>query len=709
MGWFVKFIGYLVCALFIAGFLCFSAVRCFKNRSHFDLICNQEVASLGALLKMFPQSVLEIEKLAKTCKKDFKRRINQILLTNRSSRTFDTTFLAFDLACRKLGSVSALIEMLKYLSPDEEIREICRAKELCLGKVKIEYVYSKKLFKVLSEYNQDRLDGRVVERKLCHEEIYFIERLLESLKLEGMALDDEAFKRFKDLNKKELQLEIEFSKNIDQVCTKLQFNLDELKGVNEDLLNSLEKTEDGKIIVGLDYPTVFEIFDNCSVGKTRELVFKAFKTRAWPENDRVLADLVEARSKLADILNEKSYAHKDLKLMMVKSPERVNSFLDKILDLAKPKFAREFAKLSKELPDGVSLNENGEFNAWDLSFVNKTYRRRHFDLDENKIKEYFPLDQTITRLFDIYQNLLSLEFKIHRDVALWHEEAQVIEVFDKINKRLQGFVIIDLHPRPNKFSHACEIGIVNTIERNNRFYPAVCVVIANLPKETAGKPALLKLGDVRTFFHEFGHAMHHTLGTTKMDEFSGTGVLRDFVETPSTMFEEWLWEPEILKKLSGHYQTGESLPDQLIDKLIESRSFDQGHMFSRTVGLSKFSLDCYGPNTGTYDFPSLYNQIFAGVLPGVESKSQENMYASFGHLTGYGPKYYTYLWSMIFSADLFEHLLELGLDSPLAGQKVRALLSKGGSVRPEILLEEFLGRAPSIDALAKRTGLEDLS
>lgn len=705
----MKIIGYLICAFLIAGFLCFSAIRCIKNKSHFDFICNQEIKSVTALSKMFPEGVLEIEKLAHKCKKIFKRSINKILETNRSSRTFDTTFLAFDQACRNLGSVCALIETLKYLSPDEKIRSICGEKELCLGKVKIEHIYSKKLFQVLSEYNQDRLDGKVVERELCPEEIYFIERLLESLKLEGMALDDESFRRFKDLNKKELQFEIEFSKNIDQVCTKLEFDIDDLRGVNEDLLNSLKKTENGKLLIGLDYPTVFEIFDNCSVGKTRELVFKGFQSRAWPENDKVLADLVGVRSNMADILNEKSYAHKDIKLMMAKTPERVDAFLDKILDLAKPKCVRELEKLSNELPDGVSLNENGEFNAWDLSYVNKAYKKKHFDLDENKIKEYFPLEQTINGLFKIYQDLLSLEFKIHKNVGLWHEEAEVIEVFDKINHRLQGFVILDLHPRPNKFSHACEIGIVNTIERSNYFSPSVCAVIANLPREMAGKPALLKLNDVRTFFHEFGHAMHQILGTTKIDGFSGTGVLRDFVETPSTMFEEWLWEPEILKKLSSHYKTGQSLPDEIIENLLESRSFYQGYTFARTLGLSKFSLDCYGQNVGATDFSGLYNQIFSDVLPGVDCKSQDKMYANFGHLTGYGPKYYTYLWSMVFSADLFENLLEIGLESPLAGQKVRALLSKGGSVRPEILLEEFLGRAPSLDALAKRTGLEDLS
>lgn len=699
--------GYLL-GYTIIGFLCFLVIFSLRRKNHIDFIYNQKIESASSVVSMFPKNKLDLDKLVKKCKSVFKKNITAILATDRASRNFDSTFGALDKATRNIASVRSVLDVLKYLSPNQEMRKLARDKSLCLGKMEIELVYSKKLFKVLKDYNQDRLDKKTIDREFLAEEIYFIERMLETLELDGLAIqDDGLFDQFKSLHKAELQLGIEFSKNIDQVTTKLEFDLAELAGVNQDKLDSLERTEDGKVLVGLDYPTYFEIIKNCCIPKTRELIYKTFNSRAWPQNEVSLSKLVKTRAKMAEILGLESFAHKDIKLMMAKTPERVDSFLDEISAMAEKKFLQEFKEVTQDLPEGVCLDENGQLKGWDIAYLAENYRKTKFNLDENKIKEYFPIEKTIDGLFKIYQKLLNVEFKIHKNVGLWDDEVKIIEVFDMAKKRVQGFIIVDLYPRPNKYSHACEIGIINTVEGPNGFCPAVCCVVANLPQEMAGKPALLKLSDVRTFFHEFGHAMHQLLGTTRTNYFSGTGVLWDFVETPSTMFEEWLWEPTVLKRISSHYQTGESLPDSIIENLIESRSFFQGHMFLRAVGLSKFSLQCYRTASESVDFSKLYDEIFSSIIPQVESQSQDKMFASFGHLSGYGPKYYTYLWSMVFSADLFEHLLELGLETPLAGQKVRTLLSMGGRVRPERLLEDFLGRAPEMDALAKRFGLKE--
>lgn len=700
----MKLFGCGLCLVAVAAFFCFSAVRCLRSTNRLGLM-NAPLKNVNTVVQMFPKTPSEVEKLAKAAQESAKKKIDEVIATARAERVFDNTFGAVDAIDRIVGQANSAISTLRYLTTDDAMREKCQEKCLEIGNFVVDTLSTKEVFKVLNEYNQDRLAGKVSERKLSDEEDYFIDMQLKQLKAQGMELPNDEFEQFKVLSKESMELSMKFSKNYNGDNTKVEFSESELEGVSADFLAGLEKTDDGKFIVGVDYPSVDEIGNNCSVSETRRRHHEAFNARAWPENDKILADLIKVRAQKAKLLGHKTYAHKDMNLMMVEKPERVSAFLDKMMVMAKPKLEKELKLLTEHLPDGVELDEDGRLKLWDIKFVKESYKKNHLDLDENKVKEYFPLDKTIDGLFKIYQDLLGLEFVFHDNVDLWHKEAKIIEVRDRAKDRTQGFVAIDLHPRPNKYPHACEIPTISTLQRPDGFYPSMCTVVANLPRATSGKPALLKFNDASTFFHEFGHAMHQVLGTTLMNDFSGTGVLRDFVETPSMMFEEWLREPEVLKKLTSHYETGQPMPDDMIEKLVNNRKFDSGYFVARQLGLARYSLDCYSDPDGQPDLVKLWS-VMGEAVPGVNTSSLSKSHAAWGHLTGYASKYYTYMWSLVFACDCFEKAKELGLETPEAGAKIKMLLSKGGSLRPEKLLEDLLDRAPTMDAFGKRWGLK---
>jgi thimet oligopeptidase len=689
-------------ALFCA-FMMFSAIRCLRS-SDICSIVQRPFDRPEVLPKMFPRKEEEINRVAKLTMDNFRTTVAKVLATKAGHRTFDNTFGALDIADRQFESVYSVFHTLEMLSPKEKVRNACRQQALMLGSFQIDVLYSKQLFKVLNEYETCRAAG-LVDTNLSPEKIYYVQRCLQAFKAEGLALEEQAFARFKQIKKDLVQLCLEFSKNINTVKTKLVFSREELLGVSKNFLEWLEEDGAQNFLVGLDAPSFSEVIENCEVAATRERLYEAYNARAWPENEQLLTSILALRAELAKLLGEPNFATHDIKLMMAQSPDRINAFLDQLMGLAAPKMEQELEELRQDLPDGVELDAFGRFKLSDLAFTREAFRRKNLDLDENLIKEYFPLNSTIEGLFEVYQGLLELDFIIHKNIPLWHDDVKVIEVRDRKNFRVQGFVIIDLHPRDNKYSHACEIPIISTVDRAGEFFPAVCVVVANLPVKSQDRPSLLKLSDVRTFFHEFGHAMHQILGTTQTHYFSGTNVLRDFVETPSQMFEEWLWQPEVLKKITHHYKTGEPIPDEIVERLIANRGFDAGYWIARQVNFARYSLECHSKKDGKVDLQQLWKETYTRTIPGVDEALSLKMHANWGHLTGYSAKYYTYLWSLVFACDLFEFARVLGLESPVAGDKIRELLSSGGSKSPDQLLLDFLNRPPSMEALAVRKGL----
>ena len=315
------------------------------------------------------------------------------------------------------------------------------------------------------------------------------------------------------------------------------------------------------------------------------------------------------------------------------------------------------------------------------------------------------MEDTLKGMFDIYETFFNLRFEIAPTSEFWHEEVKLAKLFDKDTNQLLAYLLLDLHPRAHKYQHAAHFGLLSGITYEGKDLPAVSFVVANFPKSTANKPSLLKRSQVKTLFHEFGHALHSILGRTRIASFAGTNTKTDFVELPSQLLEEWLWDADILKGLTKHYQTGESLPDEQIEKIIALKQFDTGFFWQLQSYLAKISLEYYkeGVQKDLYEIVQrLYNETIKNSFADPET----HLYAHFGHLTHYGARYYSYIWSEVLTMDAFEEIKKHGLLNPEIGKKyVDKILGFGGSKDPNELLKDFLGRESNDEAFIKSLGL----
>jgi len=497
---------------------------------------------------------------------------------------------------------------------------------------------------------------------------------------------------------------LQFERTINDDATKLPLSAADLAGVPPTILARLAKDENGMYLVGVDYPTYFAMRKFAAVAATRKKLFHAFQNRAYPANMERLKTIIQKRDELARLLGFATYTDYDLDDQMAKRPAVVTQFLDGMVQKAHDKSVKE-AKLLRDLP--VTPQESrAVIQPWDLYYLKEYYQSHYLAVDTAKVAEYFPVDHVVAEVLAVYSNFLGLRFEpVHID-GLWHESVQCLKTYD-VDGRMRGYLLLDLYPRPNKYPHACMDTIVSAVKTTQwAIEPAVIAVIANFTPATQNIPGLLMFEEVLVFFHEFGHAMHGMVGATNIKSFAGTNVKRDFVEVPSQMFEEWLYDKDVLKKLSKHYQTGQPLPDNTIEQLGKLARVDIGDFILRQSALSRYSLGIFqGTN---HDVQNYFQAILEQTRPLVKCDEQDHLPANFGHLTGYGAKYYSYLWSKVYAIDLFSAIKQRGLSDPAVGRDlVNKVLGKGGSIDPERLLGDFLGRPASQEAFLTYYGLAE--
>jgi thimet oligopeptidase len=653
---------------------------------------------------LFPSTVSEIESRTLRALQDAQQKIDAIIAILHDQRTYKNTVKAFDEVCSlsNLAIDACVIQVLEMVSPNKQIRDVAHAHSIKIQEFLVDHITNNvALFHALKTYVQLNAG----KEQLTPEEQYYLDKTIDDFKRSGLDLPEAQLQEVKNLRKELAALEMEFDRNIAQDNRTITVPKEALQGLEEDFISHLKKTDDGQYILGVDYPTYFTVIENCSVEKTRKNIMHMFENRAYPINQAILKNIIAKRDQLAKKIGFASYADMDLSDQMVQTPGRARQFIENLLVKAHDKERQEFDQLIASLPEGMKLSVDRKINPWDFPYAKNQYKKKHFDIDEQKIAEYFPMEKTVAGLLDIYQKFFSVQFKSVPVSGLWHEDVTMMEVHNAKNDKLLGYFLLDLYPRDNKYSHACQVTILPATYLDGKAVPAIALVIANFPKSTATKPSLLKRNDVCTFFHEFGHALHTLFGRTKIASLSGTSVKRDFVEMPSQMLEEWLSDADMLKKISSHYKTGQPLPDDLIKRILTLKNFSSGGFVSRQLMLSLLSLDIFSDGADK-DVHTLYKSLYERCKKYVAYNPDDHMYVSFGHLTGYGAKYYGYMWSKVFALDLFDEIKKHGLLNPEIGKKYeREILSKGGSEDPNILLKRFLGREPNQEAFLKDLGL----
>lgn len=678
-------------------------------RSEEDFLAMQQsfITSLDDAMARFVRNVPEIEHKKQACITRMRELYQAVLDVPSEARTFANTMQPLDAVAGVLGEALGAIDFVNMLYPDATMHEAATNATNELRKLNEElFSGNKKVYLALVAYlehgyKKDRLDPA---------EQYLLDETMAFYKRRGMHLSDEALTKLSALKNEIDALEKEFSLNIDGDTSSITATRAQLAGMNEAVVNALEKTGDDCYLLRCDYPTASEVQGYCSDADTRKRFFEAFGNRAYPANMAVLEKMLNLRDQFAQVLGFESFAAYEISGEMAKSPERVASFLQQLVNKATAKAQQEVALVKQDLPAGVELDEKGRFNPWDYGYVCSQYKKKHLKVDQREIAEYFPVDTALQGMLNIYQQLLSLSFTVLEPTWAWHDDVRVLEVKNAKTGLLFGYVALDLYPRPGKYGHACCGMVVSSVlnekaEASGGREPGLAVVVANFPRATADKPALFKHSDVETFFHEFGHAMHCMMAATKLYSHAGYQTKTDFVELPSQIFEEWLYDRDLLKSLSSHYKTGEPLPDHLIDTLIALKQFDSGQMVLGQVRNALMSLRYHlaGQNKDT---DAIRLELGEQLLPHIAPTQTTHFQANFGHLGGYSSRYYGYLWSQVFALDVFYQLRPRGLVNPATGDWfVSEILGKGGSKDPNEMLRSFLGREPKIDAFFDDLGL----
>lgn len=658
--------------------------------------------------KLFPQTVAQIEPQVKNVEKEIDQRVAAMLAVTPKKRTFANTAQAYDDIFRIMRNVQSPLEIIKYVSPQPAVRAAAEDAVVELYRFSQNaFLKNKRVYEAFKAY----VDGNARNESLSDEQRYYLQTQMRMFEHDGLMLPEEQLEQLKRLFNEIAHLWVTFDHNISDDTTTVVCTKQELAGVPESVVNGLARTRGGDYLVGVDYPAVFAVLKYAHDEQTRRRVYEAFENRAYPANYAVLKQLIEKRTQVAKLLGFDSYAAYEISNEMARTPAAVEEFLANVGKKIGEKFDKEVADLLQDLPEGVTLTIEGKLKRWDSFYVREQYKQKHLHIDDKSLTEYFPVDHVLHEAFDMYQQFLGLRFEPVKSVHLWHDSVIAFAVYRVRDGALQGYLVLDLYPRPGKYSHACELEAVPAQIINNVRCPAVICLITNFPRGVDGKPGLFKLRDVEVLFHELGHAMHNMVNNTHLFAFtctaSGCANKIDFIEMPSQMFERFVEYPAVLRRLSRHYKTGQPLPEQTIEALSTIERFDSGQNNIIALLKSLLSLQLYAQKNP--DIDELYRSILSSLFGNHFYWDDASHFpANFNHLTEYGSRYYGYLWSMVFAADVFDAIKKRGGLTPEVGARlVDDILSKGSSVDPQIMLEKFLERAPTTDAFFALLGMKD--
>lgn len=455
------------------------------------------------------------------------------------------------------------------------------------------------------------------------EEARLAEKIALDFKRNGLDLSAEAKEKMKEIKKRMAELSIAFSKNVNEDKTERLFTREQLEGMPEDFLSGLKMSEKDGVTYyhcTMKYPEIIPIQKLCKVDATRREMDLANSTRCR-DNVEILTELVKLRKQAANLLGYKTHADFKLEVKMAKTTSEVMTFLGDLTKLLRPLAEQEMTKLlSLKKAEKEARGEpfDGKINSWDVNYYNNILLTTEYQVDNEAIKPYFPMEAVTTGMLELYEELFSIKCVEVPNAETWHPDVRLFEVFDAESGELCGQFYLDLHPRDNKYTHAACFGLVpgHTKADGTRQHP-VAAMVANFTKSTPERPSLLLHNEVVTYFHELGHVFHQILSKTKFARFHGTAVERDFVEAPSQLLENWCYEYPILKRLSKHYKTGEPIPESLAQPLAKSKNVLAGLLNLRQAFFATYDMKIHSIATEEEEANLDLNKLWEELRPAV--------------------------------------------------------------------------------------------
>jgi thimet oligopeptidase len=611
------------------------------------------------------------------------------LLAVTGPRTVENTLRPFDDAQNQLAIAGNNTALLYSLADSAPLRDKGQAMTAKVSSAATDLSLNQKVYSALSAIPLPADDPATR---------HYIERTLLEYRLSGVDKDDATRAKIRALQDKITDLSLTFGRNVADGTLKITAAKQELDGLPADYIALHKPAADGTYTLTTEQPDVGPVLNFATSTDLRNKLFLAYTQRAYPKNVQVLRDLLTARQDLATTLGYAHYADLATADQMIGSAAGVERLIQQVDDASRAAAGKEYAQLlafAQQRQPGIASISQADSRYWV-----EQYRRAQFSFDAQSVRPYFPYDKVQTGILKTASRLFHVSFKPVKDAVVWDKSVDTFDVYDAAQAsqgKLLGRIYLDMHPRDGKDKWFSSAPVVPGI-RGHQFPEGM--LVCNFSGGTAGDPGLMEYDEVVTFFHEFGHLMHHILGSQgPWSAAGGFNVEGDFVESPSQMLEEMFHDPAILQSFGKHYQTGETLPASLIAKMNAASAYGRARWLQGQLLYSSYSLQVHNQAPASIDFDALFAADQARFSP-FTPVAGDRTFASFTHLTGYASNYYTYVLDKVIAIDFFAQFDKRNLlDGPTAMRYRRAVLEPGANKPAAELVKDFLGREQNMDAL----------
>lgn len=635
------------------------------------------------------------------------------IVNNPDTPTFENTIEALENSGELLSKVTEVFFNLLSAETTDEMDELAQKLSPILSEHGNNITLNEKLFERVKAVYEN-----VDKNSLTKEQQRLLQDSYDSFVRNGANLNEEDKQKYRQLTSELGVLSLQFSQNKLKDLNAFTLHITdeaELEGLPESAVDAAKEEAKSRNLEGwvftLQAPSYGPFLTYSAKRELRKQMYMAYNTICTHDNENnnldIVKQIVNHHREIAQLLGYKTYADYTLVKRMAQNSETVYNLLNQLLEAYKPtakKEVEEVRKMAKELTG----DEQFELQPWDFGYYSNKLKERDYNINSEMLRPYFELSKVKKGVFGLATKLYGISFKLNKDIPVYHPDVEAYEVFDKDGKYL-AVLYCDFHPRKSKKSGAWMTSYKEQwIDKNGvNSRPHVSVTM-NLTKPTAEKPSLLTLGEVETFLHEFGHSLHGMFANTKYKSLSGTNVYWDFVELPSQFMENYAVEKDFLNTFAFHYQTGEPLPDELIQRIVKSRNFNVAYACLRQLSFGLLDMAYYTKETAFDDDVREFEKLAWKETQLLPQVPEACMSVQFSHIMagGYSAGYYSYKWAEVLDADAFSLFKQNGIFDCATAQRFREnVLSKGGTELPMDLYIRFRGQKPSIDALLKRNGI----
>ncbi len=599
------------------------------------------------------------------------------MLQAKGPRTIENTLEPYNEALLHADNAAYASGLIESVHPDSTVRSVAEEETRASSKFLNDLGLNRAVYDALSKLDVKHADANTR---------YAVAKTLRDFRLSGVDKDAATRKKIAGLREELVAIGQDFDKNIRNDSRSIKVaSAAELGGLPEDYIKAHTPGPDGQITISIEYPDFFPVMSYAKSGDLRKRLLKEFLNRAYPANIPVLDHMIAKRYELARLLGFKTWAEYATRDKMIGNDKNVASFIERLRGLTLKRAQEEYATYLKRKreddPAATALNQ------WDRRYYGELIRKRDYNFDAQQARPYFPFEEVKEGILSTTAKMFGVTYKRIANADVWDPSVEAYEVWE--DGAMIGRFYLDLHPRPGKYNHAANFGIRNGVEG---IQIPEAALVCNFAGGKPGDPGLMEHGDVVTFFHEFGHLLHGVFGGhQRWEGISGISTEWDFVEAPSQMLEEWCWNPGVLKTFAKN-QNGEPIPAEMVERMRRADWFGRATSVAYQTLYSAISLNYYNRPAKDVDTDLILRDLEPKYTP-YPPMPDTHFQAAFGHLDGYSAIYYTYMWSLVISKDMFSKFDKSNLLDPVIAKRYRdTVLAAGGSAPAAKLVHSFLGR-----------------